>query len=201
MNISDRLVFKKQDMNFADGNGNLGILIYIIAAVVGLAVNAYRNYSKRKQSAGTQKPVASEPDFPEVLFEPVFTEQEVPSEEEEVIFEEDQYSEPDNPVIIDEKTEEVFQTYQPSDTPVLIEEKELEGVAAFSSTAEQLLSDDINESLIEIEGDLGESIMDTEVSKTEIRTGEEVTDEEVFNLREAVIYSEILNAKYINNNY
>ena len=62
-------------MKFADGSGNLEIVIYIIAIIVGLAVNAYRNYSKRNAKE-QPKPNKANPDFPEILFDSGLPEQE-----------------------------------------------------------------------------------------------------------------------------
>lgn len=177
-------------MKWADGNGNLEIIFYIIAAIVGLAVNAYRNYSKKK--AGEMKgPVEEEPDFPEVLFEPVIPKQEYMWEEE--INEETGQTQ--EWIESREEDEGLMEKVEVTDNP-----KIPEGVAALNITREQLNPDNLTED---------DSPISDFFSKEEIYTDKEISDsveedlseEDAFDLRKAVIYSEILNPKYINNNY
>lgn len=177
-------------MNSADGNGYLEILIYIIALIVGLALNAYRNYNKRKAKE-LQQQGGEEPEFPEVLFEPVFDEQEPRYEETEVQEEIKPVPEVDE---VNKELTEVVESELAIDKP----EKE-EGVAAFSSTEQQLISDDINESSIQL------SDIYSTITEGEIKIGDykepEISDAVEFDLRKAVILSEILNPKYINKYY
>ncbi len=176
-------------MELADGNGRMEILFYIIAAVVGLALNAYRNYSKRK--AKELEPNVEEPEFPDVFFEPTVPEQESPWEEEEY-----------NDIEVAPEPEEFIEEAEKSVEPVEAIDKveEMEGIAALSSTVEQMISDEKNEYDIQIPDDLYTAIADSEHEITDLQDVE-ISEEDAFDLRKAVIFAEILNPKYINNNY
>ena len=193
-------------MKFIDGNGNLEILIYVVALILGLVINVYRNFSKRRAKE-MQKPSDEEPIFPEVLFEPVFQDREMPDEStvmpEDVTEytggESEEYSSIDTVPKPEESLESLESSYKPTepiDTPL-----QEEGVAAFASTSEQIVSDDIGESLLEITaGELYNAIADSEDEITGMYTMDSKEEDE-FDLGQAVIYSEILNPKYTNNGY
>ncbi len=176
-------------MELADGNGRVEILFYIIAAVVGIALNAYRNYSKRK--AKEMEPNVEEPEFPDVFFEPAVPEQESSWEEEE-------YSDIEVAPEPEEFIEEAEKTVEPVETIDKVEE--IEGMAALSSAEEQMISDDKNEYDIQTPDDLYTAIADSEHEITDLQEAE-IPEEDAFDLKKAVIFAEILNPKYINNNY
>ena len=179
-------------MSLADGSGRLEIIFYIIAAIVGLAVNAYRNYSKRKMSE-MKGPVEveEEADFPEVIFEPVSDKQEPPWEEEII-------SETEMSSATEEVQEETPEFIKQDDVIDVVEEDE--GTAALRATIEQINLENQNTEDIPITDYF---IKDNTWKDQEISdfTNTELSDEEIFDLRKAVIYSEILKPKYINNNY
>jgi hypothetical protein len=187
-------------MKFADGNGNIDIIIYIVVMVVGLLANAYRNFTKRKEQQNRQ-PGEVIPDFPEVEFEPVF-------EYEEPVYREPQRREPEPaPQTRLEAEQELISSY---DTEPLLEEvvspeevtapdlPETEGQAVFQSTAAQLLSDEYSELGINIAE--GEST-GYEISKGEIGNEEEAVLVEAFDLEQAIISAEIIKPKYFRNSY
>ncbi len=177
-------------MKFADGSGNLEIVIYIIAVIVGLAVNAYRNYSKRNTKE-QPKPNQAEPDFPEILFDPGFPEQEQTYE----------VSEPEEREVVISDEVHVEKNAELADQPVTIDiVEEKEGVSTLHSTTEQLSTDKIDEFGLQMTDNLYSAIADSEHVITDLQ--EEVVSEiAAFDLRKAVIFSEILNSKYINSNY
>ncbi len=185
-------------MKFANGNDYIDIIIYIVIMVVGLLASAYRNYAKKKEIENRQ-PGEVIPGFPEVEFEPVF-EYEKPKNEEPV-YKEIVTSEPESELV-----REIISTL---DTPVLEKVTSIndlilsdapiiEGEAVFKSTAEQLISDNINDlgiSLTELQPD------NNDILKGEISDFQEEVVEEVIDLEEAVIHSEILRTKYFSNSY
>ena len=177
-------------MKFADGSGNLEIVIYIIAIIVGLAVNAYRNYSKRNAKE-QPKPNKANPDFPEILFDSGLPEQEQTYEE----------SEPEEREVVISDEEHVEENEEYVDQPVAVDVvEEREGVPALHFTAEQLNTAEINEFGIEMPDNLYSAIADSEHEITDLLE-EVVSEVDAFDLRQAVIFSEILNSKYINSNY
>jgi len=195
-------------MKFTDGNGNLEILIYVIALILGLALNLYRNYSKRKAKE-VKDQENKIPKFPDVLFGPVFESQEPNHEGGEYTEGESEYTEEvrgypegeteytaiDTVPTAEENLESIEGTTsktEPIDVPL-----QEEGVAAFTSTSEQIFSDEVAESIIEITADsLYSAIADSEQEITGLPE-QETTEPDEFDLGKAVIYSEILNAKYI----
>jgi hypothetical protein len=186
-------------MKFIDGNSNIDILIYVIAMVLGLALNFLRNYNKRKAKE-LKEQKGEEPSFPEVLFEPVFQEQETNYEDSESSeLETEEYEAIDTvpkPEVILESVETTDVKTEPIDIP-----SQEEGQAAFASTTEQLHPDEFDKSEIEISAsELYSFIKDSEKQTTEMEE-EKSPEEEEFDLGQAVIYSEILNAKYINTGY
>lgn len=166
----------------AKDNGHFEIIFYILAAVVGLAVNAYRNYTKRKQSQ--MQPGKREANFPETLF----GEEPIPDEETEVLFEEAERMPEPEPVTIPK--EETVELEMNPDLPA--------GTAVFEHTAENLISDDI---------DPLSSFEETDyISATEqsvfLQEGEDESYFDLdFDLERAVIFSELLKTKYFDNGY
>jgi hypothetical protein len=173
------------DMFAEDKNGYFEILIYVVAMVIGLVANAYRNYAKRKQREMNPEPT-QEPDFPDVLFEPV-EEPEIHIPEPMITEQEVELPEP-----VTERKEEKAE--EVNDIP-----EASEGKAAFQTTSEQLVSDDIGNVPEE------ESILSSyrPISESEVKSPEDEpeVEEEIFNLEQAVIYSEILKPKYFDNSY
>lgn len=177
-------------MFLAKEKGYLEIIIYVVAMVVGLAANAYRNYVKRKEkeAQASNPETVNKPDFPEVLFEPVdkFPEEEEPVYEESLIEAEEPVREEELPLDI---------------VPQQMEAAEVvsEGQAALEITMEQLdleADDAVDPGYNQI-ADESKSIYNLDEGQEE-GTSESQTG---FDLEKAVIYSEILNPKYINNGY
>jgi hypothetical protein len=179
-------------MKFADGKGNIDILIYIIIMVVGLVANAYRNYTKKKEQENRQ-PGEIIPDFPEVGFDPLF-EYEKPVYKEPVMSE----PEPETELTSTLDSQPVMEETVSADEVKSFNIPDTEGQAVFESTARLLVSDNMS--------DLGVTIAEgestgLEISKGEIGAEEEVAAEEGFDLERAVINSEILRTKYFSNSY
>lgn len=167
-------------MNFADENGYLEIVIYVVVMVVGLAASAYRNYVKRKQQQ--QQPAdQGMPGFPETEFDTI-----IDSDEE---IEEEIVEEPLETVEfpVQEEYEEVEEFILPEQ---LINEKksQKEGEAVFESTDDELVSDDYFEDKHKNLSEVIEEISDKETEKEE--------KSEPFDLKKAIIYSEIMSTKY-----
>ena len=102
-------------------------------------------------------------------------------------------------VISDEEHVEENEEYV--DQPVAVDVvEEREGVPALHFTAEQLNTAEINEFGIEMPDNLYSAIADSEHEITDLLE-EVVSEVDAFDLRQAVIFSEILNSKYINSNY
>jgi hypothetical protein len=190
-------------MKRSDTGDFLEIIIYVIIMVVGLAASAFRNYSKRKEAQNHQ-PGEIIPEFPEIDFRPVFDRQ-IPKPAV-TVFEEIFSADLEEEI----QPEPVFEATSTIDTDSSIEEvisindKNIsdmpltEGQAAFESTTQQLISDNIS--------DLGVSLTDLQpnnddILKNEIGDLQEIEEEEGINLEEAVIYSEILKQKYFTNSY
>lgn len=171
------------DRLFSGENDFLDILIYLVFIIGGLAANAYRNYVKRKEEQNRQTETPDEeaefPDlFPETIFgerepKPIMTEEEMEEENEYDVQEE---------FIVPEEPEAEITVESSGDRSVI------EGNAVFESTNSQLLSDDMH--------NLGQSISDeiAMMGSSLEETPEE--EKEEFDLKRAVIYSEILNRKY-----
>ncbi|MBN1951351.1 MAG: hypothetical protein JW801_09105 [Bacteroidales bacterium] len=178
-------------MFLAGDNGYIEILIYAVAVIGGLIVNVYRNYNKRKEQASTP-PVREreEPAFPEDIFSPV-------EEPAETIFPEFIFEEPE----VEEAMEEVVIDQAPvfSETTGKLDAIEDEGKAAFLETARQLLDDDQPlDDRFRMSEEMREAF---EMREYDYNAEEEQGEGDGFDLRTAVIYSEILNPKYINNSY
>ena len=158
---------------FADNNDFMTTIVYILIALVGLAVSAYRNYNKQKE-AQKKHPHDGEPEFPDVSLGPVFEyEPELPVDEEEVPVE--TYREE---IVAEEKEEKPVDSFKPG---------YVEGEPDFESTIEALLEDQILTS---------ESIMENDLTKqgnTDKNAEKEAFE---FDVRKAIIFSEILNPKY-----
>jgi len=168
-------------MNFADENGSLEIVIYVILMVAGLAASAYRNYMKKK---GQQQKMPGEamPDFPESAFDTVYDSEE--SSEEEAYNDSSiavEFIEPEEP----EKEPELLLSEQK-----LVKEKiASEGEAVFESTKNEMLAEDYLESQRKDLSDSFEYDYNKESDESE--------DSEGFDLKKAVIYSEIMKPKYL----
>jgi hypothetical protein len=169
-------------------NGTLDIVIYILIMILGLAATAYRNYSKRKEmeKRKTQGPQRKILEFPDVF----------DTEEEEIYSGEEEYEEetPTYFSVEEEHPEEVVineknvETYIESDKNISELETLSEGTAAFESTEDAIISDDLQKEDFkfpdtEFEGEIGKEVE------------EEVIEKEI-NWTDAVIYSEILKRKY-----
>ncbi|MBN1599890.1 MAG: hypothetical protein JW894_16460 [Bacteroidales bacterium] len=164
------------DKLFAGENDFLDILIYAVFIIAGLAANAYRNYAKKKEEERRRQEQPTEEELPDA-FPDLEYEYEEPKE---IIPDEPEYYE-------EEVTEQPVQEYEQE----IREEENIEveeGNAVFESTSNQLLSDNIES--------VGDSIFD-EIGQMENQIYSLVQEEpEAFNLRDAVIYSEILKRKY-----
>lgn len=156
----------------ADGEG--GIWFYLILGLVGLIVSYLQNKARPKQP-----PTTDVPEEPRDIWKELMDWDEMhesPKEEPQAL--------PTHPVktLIEESTVE---------GPVVMDAIH-EGVSAFQgqpdtvATAYQITEHPavINENFIK----------DTEI--TDVAEGQSYPDRFVFNLREAIIYSEILNRKY-----
>jgi hypothetical protein len=184
-------------MNFADGNNYIDIIVYIIIMVVGLIASAYRNYSK-KRGIESQPHDDGVPGFPEIEFEPVFDE---PVLDEPVIVdtlspipETVRETEPVSDLDTTESIEEVVSL----DSATLSDAPEKEGQAVFFDTSSRIFSanfDELEHSQIESQ-QFQKSIANDEIGSM---VEEEVETE--FDLKDAVIYSEILLNKYISKSY
>jgi len=166
----------------AKDNGNFEIIFYVLAVVIGLAVNAYRNYTKRKQRQ--MQPGKEELDFPEVIFG---EEEDISEEEPEVLFEEVKSMPEPETVTVEEAPIEVKK--EPLHT---------EGAAMFDLTAEKMISDDIDPTINVEQEDYISSMERAAYAKE----GEDENESDVdFDLETAVIFSEILKPKHFDNNY
>jgi hypothetical protein len=179
-------------MKLADSNGYVGIIFYILIVVLGLAANAYRTYTKKKEQENRQ-PGENIPRFPKSGFEPEF-------EDEEPVYNQPVFNQSE---VQDERTSVIDLHPEAEENAVIIDTILLdtpgtEGQAVFPETAEQLISHGFDES--EISASEAESFR-IDIPKDEIGTEQEETAEAGFDLKRAVISSEILNAKYISNRY
>ena len=167
----------------AKDNGHFEIIFYILAAVVGLAVNAYRNYTKRKQGQMQKGP--EDVEFPETIFD---EEENIPEEEPEVLFDEIESIPEPEPV-----------TGPQQETPAAkMEPVGTEGYAVFEHTSEELISDNTDpQATVEQKGYV--SIREQKILLEEQE--DEDSSELDFDLEQAVIFSEILKPKYFDNGY
>lgn len=164
-----------------DGDG-FEIIIYIVAMVVGLAYNAYRNYSKRKERE-LKKTEGESPDFPEVIFEQI--------EEPELYYPE-----------VEQPMEEVLER---SSREIVAETAE-EPLEVDRNFNKAVVADTKVDTLPTEQGEAEEDFYFTDsdsISEGEIKNvdQEEANMGEEFDLEKAVIYSEILKPKYFNNSY
>ncbi len=184
-----------------------GLIIYIILAIIGVLASVYRNKSKKK--AVITKPLESatteaEPEeIPERTFDPFAGLFEEKLEEEDMtaeieVNEKDMAS--DTEVNEEELVEGKNINLEETITATGIDKEDgykkeyYEGEAVFEETSRTLISE--SESGI-IDGEISdaeysESITETEIDSSAIREEEDTEKKELFDLRKAVIYSEIL---------
>jgi hypothetical protein len=187
-------------MKFADGDGFLDVFIYIILMVVGLAASAYRNYTKRKQAQQNKAPGDLYPEFPELETEPEY--------EEDVFEEEPAYS----ANTYDQSSTdapEITETQQP-----VIPEPVAQTIGKESQLDRPVSEVEVQESLIDVIPEYNsELIPDNQANKShklqdDITRGDLAHDEihdsieeEIiigsFDAKKAIIYSEIINRKYV----
>jgi hypothetical protein len=165
-------------LKLADNNGYIDVIVYVLIMVGGLVVNAYRNYNKKKEQekSGVPQP-KRKPIFPDVLFEPVF-EYEVPVEEKKNV-----------QLPVDESLDSPISSIDTVPDKILAEKTFIEGEAVFESTKELMISDKIfvHEA---IEKD------DLTMAVFPVQQADDTEDDNEFDVRQAVIYSEILKLKY-----
>lgn len=167
-------------MNFADGNGTLEIVIYAVVMVAGLAASAYRNYKKRMEQQKIQTG-ESMADSTEPTFHPAYDFEEITDEEatEEESFEEDVIAESV------EKEPDLSFREQVIAKMNLGSEKQV--------APETLVSENMSGNNTEaLEKDFF-GINDP----YDIINTENTEENDDFDLRKAVIYSEIMNPKYL----
>ncbi len=161
-------------MKFMDGDG-IEIIIYIILAIGGIIANAYRNMAKQKEAQRRQEAGRTDtPEFdPSTLFE---YEEEVEEPPHSEVLQETQAT------IVQEEAVETENPYA-----------QYEGVSVFSETAEELLSDNLSQP--------GDSFPDDSdidlISGSQIGMESEQEERGKVDLRQAIIYSEIINPKYV----
>lgn len=195
-----RITNKGLTMKFADGDGYLDVIIYIIIMVVGLAASAFRNFSKRKQMEQQKEQGDAFPGFP------VF-EEEAPEIEEEYYEEEPEYADtPYSPQstpetqgipgmdqsIVPEPTVQPVSSESLIDRPV----SEVESVISIDmaeKSSTEFVHDDIS---IKPYNQLDE-ILSEDLSKSEIHDALPEEEElQEFDAKRAIIYAEIINRKY-----
>ncbi len=168
-------------MKFAGENGSLEIVIYVILMVVGLAASAYRNFVKKKEQQ-QKMPGEAMPDFPESAFNPVYDSEE--SSEEEAYNDTSvavEFLAPEEP----EKEPELVLSEQK-----LVEEKiSSESQDEFESAKSEMLADDYLESQRKDLSDSFEYDYNKDPDDKEVSKG--------FDLKKAIIYSEIMKPKYL----
>lgn len=175
----------------------VGIIIYLIIAVVGVLAGIYRNKQKKRSQLSppsgkgtvegrTTESVETEFDPFSGLFEEEeqYLEEEHGKIEEEIkAYEQDETGE----YYSREEQERTAETEAPAED---IYQKEFfgEGEAAFKETEDAIRSDEI----IDIE----QPLSDKEIIRQEQEDREHKVDEKEFDLKKAIIYSEILKRKY-----
>ena len=186
-------------MKFADSDGFLDIIIYVILLVVGLAASAYKNFTKRRQAEQKEEQGDLYTDFPELETEP---------EIDEVIYEEEpDYQE--NPFGRPKPgAQEIFEPEQPVVPEPFIQtinkESKLDRPVSEVEVRESLIDRVVeNEMAFIIENpdqtNLGETndISSGDLSQNEIGDpSEEENLFESFDVKKAIVYSEIINPKY-----
>jgi hypothetical protein len=188
-------------MSFADGDGFLDIIIYIVIMVVGLAASAYRNYTKRKEAEKKREQGELYTDFPEVEQEPIF--------DEEIYNEEPEYTErpyqssthsdaPEitgaNQPVIPEPVVQTISNESQLDRPF----SEVEVQESLIDTVPGNIYEQADEKKVEISQKLVDDISSGDLSQNEIHDSDSEEDvSEEFNAKQAIIYSEIINRKYI----
>lgn len=175
-------------MFYAKEKGNLEIIFYIAAMVIGLIANAYRNYTKRKEKE-TQTSEEPQPVFPDIFFpdEVETMEREYPETFEREIEIELEKKKTYGELVVPEGDRE------PVVSPVLVTEKKL-----FKTTEEEF---QFNLPTYEPENLFEDSTNDIYNFDLTGERESEKDEEQRFDLETAVIYSEILKPKYINNDY
>jgi hypothetical protein len=185
-------------MKFADGDGFLDVIIYIIIIVLSIAASAYRNYTKRKEMEQKGQGELF-PTFPESDLEPMLEEETYQTDPEY-----DQNSYPQNapePIITPESKETLLPepivntlvTESINEQPTN-EIGALEGLSVFEGDSLSTLSEDLTLQ----QNPMNDDSMSSGAIKDEI--GTDIGKEEVieaFDAKKAVIYSEIINPKYI----
>ncbi len=169
-----------------------GVLIYLVLAIIGVIAGVYRNKAKREQAAskfkGKTQPVTTvNTDYDP--FAGLFEE-----DEEEYLTEEDEEEdiEEQEEEFMEEEKVEAEKTYV-VDKKGLTEKTEyekgyIEGEAAFKETEEAILSDNGS--------DDSEIIIKTEKEMPlKLEADEHTLEIKDFDLKKAVIYSEIINRK------
>jgi len=184
----------------------VNLIIYLAIGIVGLLVSAYRSKQKRKaQNMRTPRDFTAEPlpdvqpdlgplaeifGIPEaVIPRPV----EVPVAKE-VTVEEEGYRLEEEGLLLDIPDPETVQPINAMEQEGLNMEKvDFEGMPAFKSTEETMISDSIMDSAITDSEGIYEPISASEIKGVEDM--EKDVDKERINWRKAVIYSEILQRK------
>jgi len=159
-----------------DGGNNLEIVLYLLLAVGGIVVNAYRSYSKKKEAAEQRE--TRTVDFPEIEIEREYYN----TEEQDVLLQEIK-EEPEqiltNPQTVFEDQQGIFEEVinaMPQEEPVHDDDISKDNTRSSAEEIREQISNQIKYS------------WDTPPLVEELQS---------FDLRKAVIYSEILNAKYI----
>ena len=187
-------------MNFADGNGFLEVIIYVVIMLAGLAGSIYRNYLKRKEAEKRKEQGELYTDFPEIETEPEFDEGvfgEEPEFEEKLSTAQAQS---DSPVItgtnqpeVPEPIEHTIRKESLLDRPV----SEVESGVPLD-TAEVIPQESASEDLLKRSEETADSIFGSDLLMDEIH--EPFPDKEIleeFDAKKAIIYAEIINGKYI----
>ena len=186
-------------MHFADGDGFLDVIIYIIIMIVGLAASVYRNYMKRKEAEKRKEQGEMYTDFPELEDEQVFGEEFLEENPEynsdpfhPILSETPEITEPNQPVI----PEPVVQTSSNEsllDRPV----SEIEVQKSLIDIIPDNNAESDTEKKVVVSQNLGDDIQSGDLSYGEIKDTELVDDlAQEFNAKKAIIYSEIINRKY-----
>ena len=180
-----------------NNNGVLEIFIYLGALILGLVLNAMRN--KNKQKPGRTEETKKKPVFPDIIFGPILDDIRSDYDEPELD------TMPASEVPVEYKTPSV-ETGVPVDRietgPVVKEELQPdiiseEGVSAFAYPEDHHIKDEISESFYE--SIVLTNIAGSESDITDIPGSEEEYLE--FDVRKAIIYSEILKPKHSNTDY
>lgn len=187
-------------MNFADGDGFLDVIIYIVIMVVGLAASAYRNYTKRKEAERMKEEGEINTEFPELDTEPVIGEE---IYDQEPFYGESPLDQPSfdaqeilgtNQPVVPEPVVQTISKASVLDKPVSeveVQESLIDTVPNNVSTANLNVTSDAD-----FQG--SDDIFDGDLARSEIHDSIGVEElSEFFDARKAIIYSEIINRKYI----